>query len=157
MSSVHIYNQDRSLEVRGPTIFWKFCSVLLYVLEQPRTDNSSAGPNWPTLFTIVNSEASIYFTTLSYSKSAFCNIEGSGNCFCKKKNHNVELDCGGFSWLTHPYMMPSFMKSPKLVLWMLLYVVVTFVEYNDTLWLSKCHTTCGSSILDFKYMRHRWP
>jgi len=29
-----------------PTVLCKTCSVLLYVLEQPRVDNSSAGPNW---------------------------------------------------------------------------------------------------------------
>jgi len=38
-----------------------------------------------------------------------------------------------FGSMQTPILGPSFMKSPNLVLCMLSYVVVTFVEYNNML------------------------
>ena len=40
-----LYKHGRLQEMRGPIVLCKTCSVLLCVLEQPRIDNSSVGPN----------------------------------------------------------------------------------------------------------------
>jgi hypothetical protein len=47
-SAVHIRRipLGSSLGGAGPVVLCKTCCVLLCVLEQPRVDNSSTGPNW---------------------------------------------------------------------------------------------------------------